>query len=76
MKILDAQSFKNFSKNSKKYNVNTYKHSRMVHKKGGCYYSKPFQFIPFDSLEEIKQFEKDNDIQFTYCQNPACGFKE
>ncbi len=76
MKILDEHSYTDFTKYSKEYNVNVEKHSRMVHKKAGCYYSKPYRFIPFDSLEEIKKFEKEYNIQFTYCQNPKCGFKK
>ena len=76
MKLLDKKSFLDFNKNSGNYNVNTYKQSRMVHKKGGCYYSKPYQFIPFDTIEEIKEFERKHDIQFTYCQNCKCEFKE
>ena len=65
MKILDDYSFTDFAKYSKRYNVNVEKHSRMVHKKDGCYYSKPYRFIPFVSLEEIKEFEKEHNIQFT-----------
>ena len=76
MLLLDSFSFTDFKKNSKHYNVNVYKQSRMVHKKDGCYYSKPHKFIPFDSLEEIKKFEKRHNIQFTYCQNPKCGFNK
>lgn len=76
MKILDEKSVFNFMGSYGNYNVNVYKQSRMIHKKNGCYCSKPYQFIPFDSIEEIKQFEKDNNVQFTYCQNPACGFKQ
>jgi len=76
MKLLDEKSFFDFQKNSSNYNVNVFKQSRMVHKKNGCYYSKPFQFIPFESLEEIKVFEKKYNVQFTYCQNPKCGFKK
>lgn len=76
MKMLDDLSFKNFNRYSKKYNVNTYKQSRMVHLKGGCYYSRPFQFIPFDTIEEIEEFEKTHNVKFTYCQNPKCGFKK
>ena len=75
MKLLDEHSFYDFSKYSKKYNANVYKQSRMIHKKDGCYYSRPYQFIPFDTLEEIEEFEKENDIQFTFCQNHACGFR-
>ena len=74
MKLLDNLSFTDFNKYSKSYNINVYKQSRMVHKKGGCYYSKPYRFIPFDTLEGIKKFEKEHKIQFTYCQNPECGF--
>lgn len=76
MILLNAYSFSDFSKYAKTYNVNVYKQSRMVHKRNGCYYSKLYQFIPFDTLEEIKQFEKIHDIQFTYCQNPKCGFNK
>ncbi len=76
MKLLDAISFTDFNTYSRNYNINVYKQSRMVHKKGGCYYSKPYQFIPFDSLEEIEQFEKMYNIKLTYCQNPKCGFKQ
>ena len=75
MKILDEYSFRNFSKYSKQYNVNVYKQTRMVYKKDGCCHSEPFQFIPFDTLEKIKEFEKKHDVQFTYCQNPKCGFQ-
>ena len=75
MKLLDEKSYTEFQKYSK-YNVNVYKQSRMVHKKEGCYYSKPYRFIPFDSLEEIERFEKTHDIKFTYCQNPKCGFNK
>lgn len=76
MKILDEYSYTDFAKYSKSYNINVYKQSRMVHKKGGCYYSKPYQFIPFDTIEEIKAFEKLHSIQVTYCQNPKCGFNK
>ena len=75
MKLLDAYSFTDFSKYSKHYNVNVFKQSRMVHKKDGCACSKPYKFIPFDSLEEIEKFEKEHNIEFTYCQNYECGFK-
>ena len=76
MKILEKLSFKDFKKNSKKYNVNTLNGVRMVHLKDGCYYSKPYQFLPFDSMEEIQEFEKKYNVEFTYCQNPKCGFKK
>lgn len=76
MKILDEYSYTDFVKYSKNYNINVYKQSRMVHKKDGCYYSKPYRFIPFDSLEEIREFEEKHNIQFTYCQNPKCGFNK
>jgi len=76
MKILHEHSYTDFAKYSKVYNVNVEGHSRMVHKKGGCYCSKPYRFIPFDSLEEIKKFEKEHNIQFTYCQNYECGFNK
>ena len=76
MKLLDKHSFFDFSKYSKNYNVNVTKQTRMVHKKDGCYYSRPYQFIPFDTLDEIKEFEKKHNIQFTFCQNPQCGFKQ
>ena len=76
MKLLDEYSYTDFAKYSRNYNINVYKQSRMVHKKDGCYYSKPSQFIPFDSLEEIKEFEKQHNIQFTYCQNSKCGFNK
>ena len=76
MKILEMHSYTDFKKYSKKYNVNVVSHSRMVHKKDGCYYSKPHRFIPFDSLEEIKHFETEHNVQFTYCQNPECGFNK
>lgn len=75
MKLLDKLSYTNFEKYSKQFNVNTDKSNRMVHRKDGCYYCKPYQFLPFDSLEEIKQFEEKHNIKFTYCQNPKCGFK-
>lgn len=74
MKILEEHSFCDFEKYSKQYNVNVYKQTRMVHKKDGCYHSRPIRFIPFDTLEEIKEFEKKYDVRFTYCQNPKCGF--
>ena len=76
MILLNAYSFSDFSNYAKNYNVNVYKQSRMVHKRNGCYYSKLYQFIPFDTLEEIKQFEKIHDIQFTYCKNQKCGFNK
>jgi len=76
MKLLDTLSFTDFKVNSKKYNVNVYKQSRMVHRKGGCYYSKPYRFIPFDTIEEIECFEKTHNVKFTYCQNPKCGFSK
>ena len=76
MKLLDKFSFTDFEQYSKNYNVNVFKQSRMVHKKDGCHCSKPYQFIPFDSLKEIDEFEKTHGIQFTYCQNPKCGFKK
>lgn len=74
MKILDKYSCLDFSMNAKQYNANVFGHTRMIHKKDGCYYSKPYRFIPFDTLEEIKEFEKKHDVQFTYCRNPKCGF--
>ncbi len=76
MKLLDTYSYNDFNKYSKKYNVNVENHSRMVHKKDGCYYSKPYKFIPFDSLEDINFFERTHNIKFTYCQNPKCGFND
>lgn len=76
VKILDEYSYSDFEKYSKEYNANVEKYTRMVHKKGGCYYSKSYRFISFDSLEEIKEFEKKHNIQLTYCQNPKCGFNE
>ena len=75
MELLDEYSFTDFNKYSKKYNVNVYKQSRMVHKKDGCHCSKPYQFIPFETLEEIEEFEKIHNIKFTFCQNLKCGFK-
>ena len=74
MKLLEEKSFFNFSKYAKAFNVNVYKQTRMVHRKNGCHLSRPFQFVPFDTLEEIEAFEKMYDVKFTYCQNPACGF--
>ena len=75
MKLLEEKSFLKFKKDYGNYNVNVYKHSRMVHKKDGCYCSEPYQFIPFNSLEEIYEFENKYDIQFTFCRNSKCGFK-
>lgn len=75
MKLLDEFSHTDFAKYAKNYNVNVNGSTRMVHRKDGCYYSKPSQFIPFDTPQEIEAFEKDHDIKFTYCQNPKCGFK-
>ena len=35
-----------------------------------CYYAKPCSvFIPFDSLEEVEQFEKDHHVTFRRCGN-------
>ena len=76
MKLLDEYSYTNFVKYSRNYNINVYKQSRMVHKKNGCYHSNLYQFIPFDSLEEIKCFEKTHNVKFTYCQNPKCGLRK
>ena len=76
MKLLDEKSFYRFKKPYGNYNANVFKNARIIHKKNGCYYCNPYQFIPFNSLTEIKQFEKKFDIQFTYCQNPKCGFKQ
>ncbi len=77
MKLLDDFSCTDFKKYSKNFNVNTFKQSRIVHKKGGCYCSKfLYQFIPFDSVEDIKKFEEKYNIKFTYCQNKECGFRK
>lgn len=76
MKLLDEKSFLVFQKEYGNYNVNTYKQSRMIHKKDGCYNSKPYQFIPFDTLEDIKIFEESHNVKFTFCQDPKCGFKK
>lgn len=76
MKILERHSCTDFDKDSKEYNVNVYKQSRMVHKKRWLLLFKTYQFIPFDSLDDVKKFENDYGVQFTYCQNPKCGFKK
>ena len=76
MKLLDEKSFFNFEKEYGNFNVNVYKQSRIIHKKNGCCCSKPYQFIPFESIEEIQEFESKYTIQFTYCQNLKCGFKK
>ena len=60
MKILEEKASLDFNQNSKKYNVNVFNHSRMVHMKNGCYYSHLYKFIPFNSIEEIEQFEKEH----------------
>ena len=76
MKLLEEKSFYAYEKKHGNYNVNVYKQTRMIHKKNGCHFSRPYQFIPFDTLEEIEQFELKHDVCFTRCQNPKCGFKE
>lgn len=45
-------------------------------KKDGCHNSEPYQFIPFKTLTDIKEFEKEYSIQFTYCQDPKCEFNK
>ena len=76
MILLDKYSFYNSKNLLGKYNVNVYKNARTVHKKDGCYNSQPYQFIPFDTLEDIENFEKMHNIKFTFCQDPKCGFKK
>ena len=76
MKILENFSFTDYKKHSKNYNVNVYKQTRMVHKKDGCHWAASYQFIPFDTLEEIDKFQTQYGVKFTYCQNPKCGFKK
>ena len=34
-----------------------------------CYYQKPFQFIPFDSIEDVEAFEKQHACSFRRCRN-------
>ena len=76
MIILDKYSYFNSKDRLGNYNVNVYKSARTVHKKGGCYNSQPYQFIPFDTLEDIERFEKTHNIKFTYCQDPKCEFNK
>lgn len=59
-----------FKKNSKEYNVNMTGLVRTLHKKDACYYSKYMtSFIPFNSLVEVEQFEKEHNIVFKRCGN-------
>ena len=76
MKILEQKSFFKFKKEYENFNVNVNKGARTVHKKDGCHNSEPYQFIPFKTLNDIKEFEKEYSIQFTYCQDPKCEFNK
>ena len=77
LKMLETYTKKDFTKNAKNYNVNMGKGLRTLHKKGGCYYSYGlWQFIPFDTIEEVEHFEKIHNVNFLRCKNPQCGFKK
>ena len=59
-----------FQKRSKDYNVNMTKQQRTLHKKGNCPYSKGmWEFIPFDTLEDVEKFEKEHVVKFRRCGN-------
>lgn len=63
-------SGKAFQKYSKKFNVNMTVIMRTLHEKDKCYYSKGMtNFIPFDSIEEVEQFEKEHNVIFRRCGN-------
>ena len=75
--MLEEYIRKNFKENSKNYNVNIGKGFRTLHKRNGCHCSNGlWEFIPFDSLEDVEQFEKIHNVNFLRCKNPKCGFKE
>lgn len=75
--MLEEYTQKDFKKNAKNYNVNIGKGFRTLHKKNGCHCSTPlWEFIPFDSLEEVERFEKEHNVNFMRCKNAPCGFKK
>ncbi len=64
-------SKKIFDQYSKELNVNMTKMVRTLHRKNSnCPYSKNLSnFIPFNTLEEVSEFEKAHIVQFGRCAN-------
>lgn len=65
--------FRKMLKPSTKYIVNMTCNARTLHKVNSphCNYSKYgfYDFIQFDSLEDVRKFEKDHDVSFIKCGN-------
>lgn len=67
--MLEEFKKRNFEKNHGDYNVNMCGDIRSLHKKDGCYYSKGmYEFIPFQTLEEVKKFESLHRVNFRFCK--------
>ena len=65
--MFEEYTQKDFKKNAKNYNVNIGKGFRTLHKKNGCHCSTPlWEFIPFDSLEEVESFEKIHEVMIWF----------
>lgn len=69
--IISGGNKKIFDENSKEFNVNMTKQIRTLHrKKCNCQYAKSMNdFIPFNSLEEVEDFEKLHNVTFGRCGN-------
>ena len=73
--MLDKYTFSSgsaalFQEKSKKYNVNMTVIVRTLHKKDGCCHSNGMtKFIPFDTIEEVENFEKLHNVTFRRCAN-------
>lgn len=64
---VEARTHSDFLMFAKAYNVNMT--NRKIHTFPGCYDAdKLYEFIPFDSMEEIEKFEKDHNVHFARCE--------
>lgn len=60
----------NFHEEKGEYNANMCGDVRTLHKKNGCYYSKyMYVFIPFKSIDDVREFELKNNVNFKFCKS-------
>lgn len=58
-----------FRQQCKNFNVNMTVKIRTLHKKDTCYNAKfMYSFIPFDTIEEVENFEQKFQIPFRRCK--------
>lgn len=71
--MLEEYTYTDFDRDSKQFNVNMTGQKRTLHKKDCKIPCGMYHFIPFDTIEEVKEFEEAHNVQFKPC---AICFKQ